>query len=296
LLAAAALLIDYVLVVAIGVSAGVGAVVSAVPALQPYTLLLCLGTLALIALVNLRGVRESGIAFTIPTYVFIACMLFTVALGVAKSLLSGGQPKPVTPPPELQPAEVAVSVGLLLHAFAAGCTALTGVEAISNGVTVFRAPTVRYAHRTLSAVIGIVAILLAGIAYLTRAYGIGATEPGAPGYESVLSQLIGAVIGRGGLYYISMAAIMSVLVLSANSGFAGFPRVTRVIAQDDFWHLCAVVFRGCPVDHVTAGWRARSLVMSHSIRIQVRKRGTQRPPNRSSVFKLHLHQWTMCYE
>jgi amino acid transporter len=234
LLAAAALIIDYVLVVAIGISAGVGAVVSAVPTLQPYTLAICLAILALIALINLRGVRESGMAFTIPTYLFIGCMLFTVALGVAKTLLSGAQPTPVVSPPALPPPEVAVSIGLLLHAFASGCTALTGVEAISNGVTVFRAPSVRYARQTLTAVIGILAILLAGIAFLARVYGIGATEPGATGYESVLSQLIGAVAGKGAFYYLSMAAILSVLVLSANTGFADFPRVTRVIAQDDF--------------------------------------------------------------
>jgi hypothetical protein len=161
--------------------------------------------------------------------------LFAVlGIGLIKTILGGGQPAPVVAPPALPAATAPVSLWLLLHAFASGCTALTGVEAISNGVTAFRPPTEVNARRTLTAVIGILAIMLAGIAYLSQAYTIGATVPGVAGYESVLSQLVGAVVGKGVFYYVTIGAILSVLALSANTGFADFPRLCRVIAQDDF--------------------------------------------------------------
>jgi len=234
LLAAAALLLDYVLVVAVGISAGVGALVSALPNLQPYTLWLCLGILFLIALVNLRGVRESGVAFIVPTYLFVFCLFTVLVIGGAKSLLGGGRPEPVVAPPALSAATATASLWLLLQAFSSGCTAMTGVEAVSNGVTAFREPSVRNARRTLTAIILILATLLAGIAYLSKAYAIGATAPGQPGYQSVLSQLIAAVVGKGFFYYLSIGAILAVLALSANTGFADFPRLCRVIAQHGF--------------------------------------------------------------
>ena len=198
LLAAAALMLDYVLVVAVGISAGVGALVSAVPALQPYTLSLCLAILALITLVNLRGVRESGLAFMVPTYLFVVSLLAVLAIGVVK-VGPGRRPAPCRssrPAPQPAPA-MAASLWILMRAFASGCTAMTGVEAVSNGVGAFREPAVPHARRTLTAIIVLLAVMLAGIAYLCRAYGIGATEPGRPGYESILSQLVAAVIGRG---------------------------------------------------------------------------------------------------
>jgi hypothetical protein len=121
-----------------------------------------------------------------------------------------------------------------MRAFASGCTAMTGVEAVSNGVSAFREPAVSHARRTLTAIIAILAVMLAGIAYLCRAYGIGATEPGQMGYDSVLSQLVAAVAGRGVVYFITIGSVLSVLALSANTGFADFPRLCRVIAQDGF--------------------------------------------------------------
>src|SRR6266536_5618170 len=127
LLAAAALMLDYMLNVAVGISAGVGALVSAFPILHPYILPLCLSILVLIALVNLRGVRESGLVFLIPTYLFIGCMLLVLAIGVARALLNGGHPLPVDVPPRLPAGVTAVSVLLILRAFASGCTAMTGV-------------------------------------------------------------------------------------------------------------------------------------------------------------------------
>jgi amino acid transporter len=234
LLAAAALLLDYVLVVAVGISAGVGALVSALPALQPHTLALCLAILVLIALVNLRGVRESGAAFVIPTYGFVACLFAVLAIGAVKTWMSGGHPDPVIAPAPLPAVTTGASLWLLMRAFASGCTAMTGVEAVSNGVGVFRAPTIRNARLTLTMIVGILVLLLAGIAYLARAYGITATEPGAAGYQSVLSQVVAAVVGRGPFYFVCMAAILSVLALSANTGFADFPRLCRLLAQDGY--------------------------------------------------------------
>ena len=234
LFAAAALLLDYVLVVAVGISAGVGALVSALPLLQPHMLSLCLIILAMITLINLRGVRESGTAFMIPTYLFIVSLLGVLAIGVVKSLLAGGRPVPVEPPAAQMPTEIMASFWILMRAFASGCTAMTGVEAVSNGVTAFREPAVRHATRTLTAIIALLGLMLAGIAYLCVVYEIGATEPGAAGYQSTLSQLTAAVIGRGFFYFVTIGSVLVVLALSANTGFADFPRLCRVIAQDGF--------------------------------------------------------------
>jgi amino acid transporter len=234
LFAAAALMLDYVLVVAVGISAGVGALVSAVPVLQPHTLPLCLGILALITIVNLRGVRESGLAFVIPTYLFVASLLLVLAIGIVKTILAGGRPEPVDPPPAPLAPEMVAGPWILMRAFASGCTAMTGVEAVSNGVTAFREPAVDHARRTLTAIIMLLAVMLAGIAYLCKDYQIAATVPGREGFESILSQLAGAVIGRGAFYYITIGSVLVVLALSANTGFADFPRLCRVIAQDGF--------------------------------------------------------------
>src|SRR5579883_7055 len=195
LVAGAALAIDYVLNVAVGISAGVGALVSAVPFLLPHTLALCLAILVLLTLVNLRGVRESGVAFMLPTYGFVATLFLVIAIGLIKTVFSHGHPSPVVAPPSLPQASRAVGLWILLRAFASGCTAMTGVEAVSNGVPLFRKPTVPTAQRTLTAIIAILVVLLAGIALLARAYGIVATEPGQAGYHSVLSMLVGAVTG-----------------------------------------------------------------------------------------------------
>ncbi len=193
LLAAAALMTDYVLNVAVGISAGVGALISAVPYLQPDTLTLCLVILALLTLVNLRGVVTAGTLFLLPTCIFIVCLCATVAWGVFATISAGGHPLPVVPPAPLAKTAEAVSAWLLLRAFASGCTAMTGVEAVSNGVQAFREPVVANARRTLTIIIAILVVLLLGIAYLARAYHLGATQPGTPQYQSVLSQLISAV-------------------------------------------------------------------------------------------------------
>jgi amino acid transporter len=234
LLAAAALMIDYVLTAAVGISAGVGALVSAVPSVQPYTLAVCLGILLILTLVNLRGVQETGAIFLAPTYLFIACLLGMIAIGVGKALIAGGSPLPVVAPPKLSGATQAASAWLLLRAFSSGCTAMTGVEAVSNGVMAFKEPTYKYAQQTLTIIIGILMIMLLGIAYLVPVYGVAATPPGEPGYESVLSQLVGAITGKGTFYWVSIASIVVVLSLSANTAFADFPRLSRAIARNGF--------------------------------------------------------------
>ena len=234
LIAGAALAVDYILNVAVGISAGIGALVSALPGLLPYTMWLCLLTLLLLTIVNLRGVRESGLAFMVPTYAFVATLVVVVGVGLVKSATSGGHPTAVVEPPAILGVKESVSLWLIAKSFASGCTAMTGVEAVSNGVPLFKKPTIVNAQRTLTAIVFILMLLLAGIAYLCRAYGIAATEPGVDGYQSILSMLVSAVMGRGVFYYVTIGAIVSVLALSANTSFADFPRLCRVLAEDRY--------------------------------------------------------------
>jgi amino acid transporter len=234
LLAAAALMIDYMLNVAVGISAGVGALTSAIPAVHAYTLWLCLGILALIALVNLRGTRESGLVFAMPTYVFVGSLGFILAAGVWSAWTGGGHPTPVVAPPAVPDGTAALTLWLLLRAFAAGCTAMTGVEAVSNSVSAFREPRTLHAHRTLAAIVVVLGLLLLGIAYVARAYGVMAMDQTKDGYQSVLSQLVAAVWGRGWFYYVTITSVLAVLCLSANTSFVGFPRLCRQVASDGY--------------------------------------------------------------
>jgi amino acid transporter len=188
----------------------------------------------LLTLVNLRGLREAGAIFMLPTYLFLLCMFAAIGIGVAKTLLSGGHPVAVASPPVAPAAAEAVSLWLLLKAFASGCTAMTGVEAVSNGVKAFREPTVPVAQRTLAVIIAALVVMLGGIAYLARAYHIAATDPNGNNYRSVLSMLLEAVAGRGWFYYLAICSILLVLIFSANTAFADFPRVCRAIAEDRF--------------------------------------------------------------
>src|SRR5713101_2633279 len=237
-LAGAALMIDYLLNVAVGISAGIGALVSAAPSLQPHTLAICLGVLAILTMVNLRGVKEAGSAFVAPTYFFVGTLAVVILVGLYKVVASGGHPVAVAilgqaatrQTPSLQ----LVGVWILAKAFASGCTALTGVEAVSNGVQAFRKPVVPAARATLTAIIAILIVLLGGIAVLVRYYGIMATDPGAPGYQSVLSMVTAAVAGKGIFYHVTMFSVLLVLCLSANTSFADFPRLCRMIARDDY--------------------------------------------------------------
>jgi len=234
LLAAAALMVDYLLTVAVGISAGVGAIISAIPSLQPYTLSLCLLILLVITIVNLRGMREAGLLFMIPTAMFVGTLLIMIGIGLWASLAAGGHPQPVVAPLREQGVVRAAGLWLLLRAFASGCTAMTGVEAVSNGVPTFNKPAVVSAQRALGAIIALLVILLAGIAYLSHAYGIVAAIPGSATYETVLSQLLAAVVGKGLFYGVSIFSIVVVLCLSANTAFADFPRLCRTVSEDGY--------------------------------------------------------------
>jgi len=191
--------------------------------------------LFILTVVNLRGVKEAGSAFIAPTYLFVGTLGLVIVIGLFKVVQSGGHPVAVVSLATHAPVAVqAVGYWILVKAFASGCTALTGVEAVSNGVQAFRKPVVPAARTTLTAIIAILIVLLGGISVLVRYYGIMATDPGQPGYQSVLSLLTAAVAGKGILYDLTMFSVLLVLCLSANTSFADFPRLCRMVARDDY--------------------------------------------------------------
>ncbi len=253
LLAAAALMIDYILTAAVGISAGVTALTSAVPHLAPHTLAFCLLILVILAVVNMRGVKDTGAAFILPTFLFVGTLLILIGVGVYRTYLSGGHPLPLVAPPPALPATVKyLGIWLLMKTFASGCAAMTGVEAVSNGVMAFREPRSKNAQRTLTIIVITLIVLLFGIAYLAKSYGVTAMEPDAKGYQSVLSILVTAVFGRGWFYFLTMASVLAALSLSANTAFADFPRLARAIAIRDY------------LPHVFI-LRGRRLLYSHGI-------------------------------
>jgi len=256
LLAAAALMIDYILTAAVGISAGVTALTSAVPSLAPHTLLLCLVILAVLALVNMRGVKDTGAAFMLPTLLFIGTLLATIGVGVFKAFSSGFHPVAVEPLPPISPTHGHIIglalVWLVMKAFSSGCAAMTGVEAVSNGVMAFKEPRSKNAQMTLTVIIGILIVLLFGTAWLAKTYGIMAMDPNDSHFQSMLSILVSAVFGRGWFYYTTMGSVLLALALSANTAFADFPRLTRAIAIHDY------------LPHVFI-LRGRRLLFSHGI-------------------------------
>jgi amino acid transporter len=253
LLAAAALMIDYILTAAVGISAGVTALTSAVPRLAPHTLVLCLLILMVIVLINLRGVKDTGAAFIAPTFLFVGTLLILVGVGVYHIIMTGGHPIAISaPPPALPQTMKYLSIWLLMKTFASGCAAMTGVEAVSNGVMAFREPRAKKAQATLSIIIATLIVLLFGTAYLAKAYGVTAMEPDGAGYQSVLSLLVAAVFGRGWFYYLTMASVLAALSFSANTAFADFPRLARAIAMHDYLPHVFIV-------------RGRRLLYSHGI-------------------------------
>jgi amino acid transporter len=253
LLAAAALMIDYILTAAVGISAGVTAMTSALPVLEHYTLGLCLLILAVLAMINMRGVKDTGAAFILPTFMFISTLLILIGVGVYKTYAAGGHPLPVEPMPAAIPATItSLSWILLLKAFSSGCAAMTGVEAVSNGVMAFREPRSKNAQRTLTVIIAMLIALLYGTAWLSKHYGIMAMDPDQPHYQSLLSLLVMAVFGRNWFYFVTMGSVFLALALSANTAFADFPRLTRAIAVQDY------------LPHVFI-LRGRRLLFSHGI-------------------------------
>jgi len=235
LTAAAALLIDYVLNVAVSVTAGVAALASAFPALWPYRTALALLLLLVITLVNLRGVREAGTVMTIPVYLFLATYLGMIAWGIGVVLVRGPGVFPaVLPAPASEGGAPAaalapVTIFLLLRTFASGATALTGVEAISNAVPIFHEPVVRNAQRTMAAMAGLMAVLFLGTVGLTQVLAIVAGPE-----ETILSALARRLFGSGPVYLLVQVATLLVLVVAANTSYTGFPRVVSLMARDGF--------------------------------------------------------------
>ncbi len=232
--AAIALLIDYLLNVAVGISAGIGAVISAFPLLHAHTLLLCLIVLFTLTIINLRGIRESGLFFIFPTLLFVICLSISVVMGLIHTWQTGGHPLPIIAPPPPPTALKTLGIWLLLSAFANGLTAMTGVEAVSNAVPLFRKPSVINAQWTLTIVVTILALMLLALGYLCPVYHLIAMDETQPGYQTLLSQLIAATTGNGIFYYFSIISIFIVLTYSAQTSFVGFPRVCRLLAEDNY--------------------------------------------------------------
>ena len=226
LTAAAALLIDYVLTVSVSVAAGVDALTSAVPALHPFRVALCVAIIVVIATANLRGVRESGRLFAAPTYFFVACILGMVGYGIIGATFGWLPEAHYEPhPPGLE----GIGLFLLLRAYSAGCTALTGVEAVSNGVQALKPPEGRNAQAVLTW-LGIVSItMFLGITYLAFDFGI---IPG--GTETVVSKIARRVFGSSPPYYAVQTSTMLILVLAANTSYADFPRLSSILSRDRF--------------------------------------------------------------
>ena len=233
LLAGAALLTDYILTVSVSVSAGVRAVTSAVPEAFDYRILIALGAIAFITWINLRGVRESGTIFAFPTYAFVAGVLVTIGIGLVRHTgLFGAQPLPVLE--EAVPATESLVgfayIWLLLRAFAGGCTALTGIEAISNGVKAFKPPESKNAAITMVAMGAIAMSLFVGITFLATTMHLIPAEHG----ESILSQMTRSTTGGGFLYYWVQLFTALILFLAANTGYQDFPRLSSFLAKDGF--------------------------------------------------------------
>ncbi len=229
-MAGAALLTDYILTVAVSISAGVAQIVSAYPTLNPYRVEIAVSAVALVMLVNLRGVKESGAAFAIPTYFFIIMMFTTVGIGIFRSL--SGSLGAVVDPPDLtiMHSVSGISAFLILHAFANGTTALTGVEAISNGITAFNEPRSKNAGITLIWMSVILGTLFLGISHLTGQIGAVFSEE-----ETIISQLARTVFeGRGLLYLGTIWGTTLILIMAANTAFADFPRLGALAATDGF--------------------------------------------------------------
>lgn len=230
LIAGAALLMDYILTVSVSISSGVAQLVSAYPEIQPYRVIIAVGLVMFVMLVNLRGVKESGIAFAIPTYFFLLMMVATLLVGIYRYLT--GSLGSVIDPPTMEAVHSLqmVSLFLILHAFSNGTTALTGVEAISNGITAFREPRSRNAGLTLIWMSCILGTLFLGITFLSVNVGAVPSES-----ETVISQVARtAYASRGLLYLLTISATTIILIMAANTAYADFPRLSALMASDGF--------------------------------------------------------------
>ena len=229
LVAAAALLTDYVLTVSVSVAAGIVAISSAFPPLAPLQVPVMVAAILLVMAINLRGVRESGTIFAIPTYAFLGSALLLVGIGLARTML--GIPPHVTGVTPLLVRPETMSVLLLARAFADGCSAMTGTEAVANGVPAFKPPEWRNAQVTMAVVAVLLAVMYLGISALALVSGAVPAQSG----ESVLSQIGRSTFGLSPMYYILQLATMAILILAANTSFADFPRLSSILARDGFF-------------------------------------------------------------
>ena len=227
LIAAAALLTDYVLTVSVSVSSGVFTLASAFPELERLTVPLIAVLIVLVMAVNLRGIRESGTIFALPTYVFIASVLLLVGVGIARTLM--GHPPHVTGVEAIRVPAESLSLLLLMRAFADGCSAMTGTEAISNGTPAFRPPEWKNAQTTMVAMAAVLGTVFLGISYLAVVSGAVPSQ-----HDSVLSQIGEAVFGLTPIYYVLIFSTMGILVLAAQTSFADFPRLASILARDGY--------------------------------------------------------------
>ncbi len=227
LVAGGALLLDYILTAAVSLTAGVAAISSAFPSLWPYRVWIALGILLLIGLLNLRGLRESGSFMSIPVYLFLFSFIGMLIYGIYLAITGVKLPatETVSIPQTLEP----LSLFLILHAFSAGCTALTGIEAISNGVTAFKPPEWINARKTLIIMAILMAFLFLGSMGLIQFFGV----IGGP-QETILSALARRLVGTGPIYYLVQFSTLAILAVAANTSFAGFPRVTAILAKDKY--------------------------------------------------------------
>ncbi len=230
LIAGASLLTDYILTVSVSIASGVAQIVSAFPALYDYRVVLSVGFIMFVMLMNLRGVKESGTAFAIPTYFFVVLMFTAVGTGLFRLFVTNSLGTVIDPPELLAHGVSAITPFLILHAFASGTTALTGVEAISNGITAFKEPRSKNAGITLVWMSLILGSLFLGISYLTKMIGAVPSES-----ETVVSQLARTIFaGRGTLYLMLIGATTVILIMAANTAFADFPRLGALVAKDGF--------------------------------------------------------------
>jgi amino acid transporter len=229
LTAGAALLTDYILTVAVSISSGVAQITSAVPNLYPYRVEIALGLILIITIINLRGVKESGTVFAVPTYFFVTCMMIMLGVGLWQS--STGQLQTIPEPQAIEHTLQPLTIMLVLRAFASGCTALTGVEAISNGIMAFKEPRSRNAARTMLMMSGLLAVMFIGITVLANNVHVIAGENVK---ETVISQIARSLYGLSPLYYITLGATTIILIMAANTSYAGFPFLGALIAGDSF--------------------------------------------------------------
>jgi amino acid transporter len=235
--AGASLLIDYILTVAVSVSAGISAITSAFPSMDPHRVLLALVVIAFIATMNLRGVKESGVIFSIPTYGFVISILALLAVGFYRVVVMKDPVAATHMAHETPKLASLLALKIFLRAYASGCTALTGVEAISNGVTAFKEPVSKNAAKTMTSMVAILAVMFLGITFLANHYGLGHQAGEA---ETLLSQLVRRVLGGAdhgitkSIYFVVQGFTMLILVLAANTAYADFPRLAALHAKDGF--------------------------------------------------------------